>query len=205
MSTKKLNTLERIHKAAKGEFLEKGFQAASLRNIVKKAGVTTGAFYGYYNSKEELFDALVEEPARHFFDEYKKVHDNFKTLSPEDQEQNMNNISSKWMIDMVDYLYDNIDAFKLLLTCAEGTKYANFVHKMVEIEVEATHDFTSLMQSKGKDIHLADPNLEHVLVSGIFASYFEMIIHEMPREQAKNYVKQLWEFQTAGLSKIMGI
>ena len=31
------------------EFLEKGFQGASLRQIVKKAGLTTGAFYGYYS------------------------------------------------------------------------------------------------------------------------------------------------------------
>lgn len=45
------STLERIHLAAKAEFLEKGYQAASLRNIVKNAGVTTGAFYGYYDSK----------------------------------------------------------------------------------------------------------------------------------------------------------
>ena len=52
-------TLTLIHAAAKKEFLEKGFKSASLRNIVKTAGVTTGAFYGYYNSKEELFDALV--------------------------------------------------------------------------------------------------------------------------------------------------
>ena len=39
-------TLERIQQAARMEFLEKGFQSASLRNIVKAAGVTTGAFYG---------------------------------------------------------------------------------------------------------------------------------------------------------------
>lgn len=32
------STLERIHLAAKAEFLEKGYQAASLRNIVKNAG-----------------------------------------------------------------------------------------------------------------------------------------------------------------------
>ncbi|MFQ7355450.1 MAG: TetR/AcrR family transcriptional regulator [Coprococcus phoceensis] len=44
-------------------FWKKGFQAASFRNIVKNAGVTTGAFYGYYKSKEELFEALVKEPA----------------------------------------------------------------------------------------------------------------------------------------------
>lgn len=37
----------------------KGVQAASLRNIIKTAGVTTGAFYGYYGRKEELFAALV--------------------------------------------------------------------------------------------------------------------------------------------------
>lgn len=55
------STLEHIHIAAKKEFLEKGFRSASLRIIVKSAGVTTGAFYGYYSSKEELFAALVDE------------------------------------------------------------------------------------------------------------------------------------------------
>ena len=53
-------TLTRIHQAAVDEFLEKGFTDASLRQIVKNAGVTTGAFYGYYSSKEALFTALVE-------------------------------------------------------------------------------------------------------------------------------------------------
>ena len=52
-------TLHLILSAAMREFLEKGFKSASLRNIVKTAGVTTGAFYGYYDSKEELFEALV--------------------------------------------------------------------------------------------------------------------------------------------------
>lgn len=61
-----LNTLKNIQKAAKKEFLEKGFKSASLRNIVKEAGVTTGAFYGYYRSKEALFDAIVGEQASVF-------------------------------------------------------------------------------------------------------------------------------------------
>ena len=58
-----LTTLERIHQAAKAEFLEKGYKDASLRNIVKSVGMTTGAFYGYYKSKEDLFEALV---GRHY-------------------------------------------------------------------------------------------------------------------------------------------
>ena len=56
------STREKILEAGKKEFLEKGFRDASLRTIVKEAGVTTGAFYGYYKSKEDLFDALVTEP-----------------------------------------------------------------------------------------------------------------------------------------------
>ena len=41
-----------------------GFKDASLRNIVKEAGLTTGAFYGYFNNKEELFNALVKDYSR---------------------------------------------------------------------------------------------------------------------------------------------
>lgn len=45
MSELEKNTLKTILAAAKAEFLEKGFKSASLRSIVKTAGVTTGAFY----------------------------------------------------------------------------------------------------------------------------------------------------------------
>lgn len=41
------NTREKILETGKREFLSKGFPAASLRNIVKEAGVTTGAFYWF--------------------------------------------------------------------------------------------------------------------------------------------------------------
>lgn len=61
MNRNENNTLDDILSAAKAEFSEKGFQSASLRRIVKNAGVTTGAFYGYFKRKEELFDALVGE------------------------------------------------------------------------------------------------------------------------------------------------
>ena len=63
MEEKHNATLARIRQAAMQEFLDKGFQGASLRQIVKNAGVTTGAFYGYFSSKEALFNALVEPHA----------------------------------------------------------------------------------------------------------------------------------------------
>lgn len=35
---------------------EDGFEAVTVRDICKKAGITTGAFYHHFRSKEELFD-----------------------------------------------------------------------------------------------------------------------------------------------------
>lgn len=42
MEEKSNVTLKKIQEAAMAEFLDKGFQGASLRQIVKNAGVTTG-------------------------------------------------------------------------------------------------------------------------------------------------------------------
>ena len=63
MEETSVTTLEKIQEAAMAEFLDKGFQGASLRQIVKNAGVTTGAFYGYFSSKEALFASIVEPHA----------------------------------------------------------------------------------------------------------------------------------------------
>ena len=52
---KRRETIEKLKKAGKEEFIENGYQRASLRKICKSAGVTTGAFYFSFESKEALF------------------------------------------------------------------------------------------------------------------------------------------------------
>ena len=205
MSEAEKTTLEMIHTAAKNEFMEKGFKSASLRNIVKTAGVTTGAFYGYYKSKEELFDALVGEQYNIFMGKYKETQEAFTHLTPEEQKNGMGVQSGECMDWMTDYAYDNIEEFKLILCCSEGTKYENMVHEMVEIEINATHEFAKIMESLGTPSYNIAPQLEHMLVSGMFSAFFEMIIHDVPYEKAKEYVRDLRAFYTAGWQKIMGL
>ena len=55
---------ERIRKAAKEEFLEKGFRNASMRDIGRKAGLTPSALYRHYPSKEAMFNSLLDPFAR---------------------------------------------------------------------------------------------------------------------------------------------
>lgn len=204
MSAEELTTLEAIHMAAKAEFLEKGFQSASLRNIVKTAGVTTGAFYGYYDSKEELFEALVREQYDTFMGAYKKTIQEFGEMSPQRQMDNLGTFSFQCVHDMLLYAYDNLTEFKLLLCCSDGTPFAGMLDEMVEIETKATHDFQETLDCIGKPSPKIDPQLEHILITGMFNAYFELIIHEIPMEQAEIYLSQMWDFYCAGWYKIMG-
>ena len=198
------NTYERIMSSAAEEFLEKGFQKASLRNIVKRAGVTTGAFYGYFDSKEALFGALAA-PTDRFMAEYRGVQESFAQQPPEVQRDNLGVTSSTWMTGMIDYLYENKTAIRLVLKRSEGPRYASFMEDVVRIEVEATHRFYDVLRSLGTDVPYIDPDLEHVIVSGMFASYFELIIHDLPREKSRDYVRQMYLFQAAGWSRLMGV
>lgn len=54
-------------------------------NIVKTAGVTTGAFYCYYGSKEELFAALVNPAYEYMMERYRQAHEYFESLPMEKQ------------------------------------------------------------------------------------------------------------------------
>lgn len=203
MSELEATTLKNILSAGKKEFIEKGFRSASLRNIAKEANVTTGAFYGYFKSKEQLFDYLVSESAGVCMARYKMAQNTFADLPAEQQPKEMGNISGDCMDDMVDYMYDHFDDFKLILCCSEGTKYENFIHEMVEIEVESTYRFMNVLRELGRRVNNIDPTLVHILASGMFSAYFEMIIHNMPRKQAKGYIKELRAFYTAGWKSVM--
>lgn len=199
------STLEKILTAGKAEFLDKGFKSASLRNIVKIAGVTTGAFYGYFSGKEALFAALVEEHAKAIMNIFMSAQEDFVKLPKEVQAQHMGVESRSSLNEIVDYIYKHFDEFKLLVCKSEGTSYVNFVHNMVEIEVEQTLEFIEVLKSQGKNVPDMEKPVCHMIVSGMFTGIFELIKHDMKKENAVKYVSQLQDFYIAGWSKILGL
>ena len=52
---------EEILSAALDVFTERGFAATKLEDVARKAGVTKGTIYLYYESKEALFKAIVRQ------------------------------------------------------------------------------------------------------------------------------------------------
>ena len=196
-------TMERIQQAALEEFSEKGFLGASLRQIVKNAGVTTGAFYGYFSSKEALFASLVEPHAAALMGRFMEAQTSFADLAEEEQPKHMGEASGDYVDWMVDYICQHREPVKLLLCRAEGTSYEHFAHNMVEIEVEYTLKYMEVLRRLGKNIPDLSPSLCHIIASGMFNGLFEIVVHDMPREQARLYVAQFRAFYTAGWLKLM--
>ena len=204
MEEKSTATLEKIQEAALTEFLDKGFLGASLRQIVKNAGVTTGAFYGYFSSKEALFASIVEPHAKALMSEFMEAQTSFAELPEELQPDHMGIESSNCVHWMVDYICQHRDPVKLLLTRSEGTSYEHFVHNMVEVEVEYTLQYMDVLLRLGREVPQLSQSLCHIIASGMMSGIFEIVIHDMPRDQALRDVDHLRDFYTAGWLKLMG-
>ena len=197
-------TLEKIQQAALTEFLDKGFLSASLRQIVKNAGVTTGAFYGYFSCKEALFASIVEPHAAALMGRFMEAQTSFAGRPEAEQPEHMGEDSESCLDWMVDYICQNREPVKLLLCRAEGTGYESFVHNMVEVEVEYTLRYMEVLRRLGRRVPTLSRSLCHIIASGMFNGIFEIVVHDMPRDQAMRDVDQLRAFYTAGWSKLMG-
>ena len=91
--------------AAKEEFLEKGYENASMRNIASKAGITVGNIYRYFESKEDLNERILAETSQ----ELLQILDSLKIerLSKQPRVFNMKTDPSQ-LAEMMDMLAEKL-------------------------------------------------------------------------------------------------
>lgn len=189
--------------AARKEFLEQGYEKASTNVICKNAGVTWGALAKRYAGKDALFCALVAPVAESFKEALKAQQVRFHALPQQEKEATA--LDDKIEIaDFVDCIYDHLDEFRLLIVCAKGSSYENYLDELVEIVVESV---TRFMQETGHEAVIqgtrATADTIHILVSSNLYGYFEPVTHGMTREEARLYVAQLKYFFDVGWADIL--
>lgn len=205
MSTKAEDTEKNILNTARKHFLKDGFSGASLRNIVKDAGLTTGAFYKYYPTKEALFDALTDPYIEHIYQIYDRIVEDFEKLSAKEQTSNMSDTSGNGMDQMIDYIYEHYDNFRLLLKCGDSGKFETFIHNMVDREMRSSLEYVKKMKEDGIEIPIVGESLMHMIYTGFFSSIFQIIEHDIDKEIAKRNVHKLREFNTGGWERLWNV
>lgn len=183
------NTKKLLLKAGREEFLEKGYEKASLRAICKRAGVTTGAVYFFFDSKEELFCQIVAP----FLERLEK-------LGKELAEAELEDISLGTDMDkkFMEFLWHNQREVQLLLEKSEGTRYANFKD---EIFFQLERSFSQFFQKYGNMGD--DKNLIGVLVKMRMRGYMELMKEEYSLEEVLRLTERIGCYADGGFRSLM--
>lgn len=205
MRTKNELAIDKILECAKEEFMEKGFEGASMRAIAEKAGYTTGMVYGRFADKSQLFKELVGNAADKLFDYFSKTEDVFAELPPEQQRDQMHTYVADKVDVMIDIIYDNFDAFKLIVCKSAGSGYEYYIDKMIDIETANTVRFINQLNKAGIKMNEVRADLSHMLSSAMFNGIFEVVAHDLPKEEARGYIKQVQDFFNAGWDRLLGL
>ena len=194
-----------ILECAKEEFMEKGFEGASMRAIAERAGYTTGMLYGRFADKSQLFRELVSAAADRLFGYFSGAEDAFAAFPADRQYREMHSYVGEKVDVMMDIIYDNFDAFKLIVCKSAGSGYEYYIDQMIEIETKNTMRFIRALNEAGIPINEVRADLSHMLSSAMFNGIFETVRHDMPREKALRYMASLRDFYSAGWFKLLGI
>lgn len=193
---------EKIFECAKEEFLNRGFKDASLRTIAQEAGTSTGSIYTRFNNKEGLFHAIVFPVVEDLKKYFLETQETFHQRNPDEQKATMIQYSGMEAETLVHYIYDHFSVFKLLLEGAEGTEFSDFLNQLVEIEMDYTVKYMEVTGDDAIQDGKVTPEFLHIVTSSYFSGLFEIVRHDMKREDGILYARQLREFYYAGFAKI---
>lgn len=185
--------------AAKKEFLEKGYNKASLRNICAKAGMTTGALYFFFSNKEDLYESIVnppiEELKRMIIEHYKE---DSEFLANQDS-LDMGNIDHSDIAEMiVKHIYKNYDSFILLLSGSKEDALDNEIDEFVELIEKST-----ILMVKDSKYYTYDPFMMHWMAHTTVDSVAHVIKHEKDESIAQKRIQSIMNYLVIGWIKLV--
>lgn len=193
---------EKVLACAKKEFLEKGYKDASLRTIAQEAGTSTSSIYTRFQDKEGLFQSIVEPAAEEMKRMFLEIQETFHQFDDDTQKEQMGAYTSREMGRILDFLYDHFDAFRLLLDASYGTRFQSFVDDLVKIEVDYTYKYMEVIGCMSVKSGLITEEFIHIITTAYFNGMFEVIRHNMAKEDAIRYIRMLNQYHMAGFSTI---
>lgn len=197
-------THENILKSGKINFLNDGYERANLRKICKDAGVTTGAFYRHFEDKEALFVALVEPLAKEILDLYTKFEEESFRSIDEKHIKDLAEINIDGSIETAIYIFRKKDIFELLVYKAYGTKYDNFIEKLVKMEDLNRNKISKIvLKDNYKYINISEKSM-HLLNHAYINALCEIITHSDNIEEVKQNSEIVARFFREGWKKLQG-
>ena len=193
---------ESIVGAATNEFLTYGFTDASMRRIASAAGMSVSGLYKHFASKEEMFAALIEPAYQGLLTLFHKEEGTQMAIIGAGKAVNWENGGDAKLA--VSYIYDHLDAFRLLVSKSQGTKYENYLHDIAVLEEEVTLSFMEEMKKQGIKINDFRMKELHLLTTANVNAIFQTVEHGFTREEALHYADTLDRFFSKAWGEFFG-
>ena len=114
----------------------------------------------------------------------------------------MGRYTARHQMDLLDYIYDHFDVFRLLLDGAHGTRFACFLDELVDIEVEYTYRYMEVIGCESVKSGQVTEEFIHIIVTAYFNGMFEVVRHRMNKSDAVKYIRLLNNYHMQGFTTI---
>lgn len=144
-----MKTRDLILKKAKQEFMTKGYEKASLRQIASRCNLTTGAIYGLFANKEELFGALVKEDLEMMQKSFLSMDRSFQENLPKrDPLSFMKEFAKLEAKEMVKIFVKYRDTIRLVAFYSQGSSYEGALNFYYLLEKQENLAFFEKMKGR---------------------------------------------------------
>jgi AcrR family transcriptional regulator len=156
----------KIERAALQLFTRKGFHGTTVREIAKKAGVSMGKLYIYYDTKEDIFIDLVHHQGRKM-DAIRQ-----KELIPLMQSMDPDSLR-KLAMAIGKVVSENLDYWRLMYIDVVEFRHKHFIHSFREIAGGLRMYANAVIHtSKVSFPRGVDPSLAYTAIYLQFFTYF---------------------------------
>jgi len=183
MQVLKDNVKEKIYQAAIEEFYKKGFLKTKMQDIAKKAEISVGLTYSYYNNKENLFAAIVEPI-------YKEIIQSVENEEERDLEiGDPANLFEKEAAFILQLLRRKREVFLILIDRSKGTRFEKAAEQIIGVTKE--HIKRQLSPKVNSQIFKIDEAFYHILANNFIEGLLEIARHYKGNKWAENMLKML--------------
>ncbi|MBR1822454.1 MAG: TetR/AcrR family transcriptional regulator [Clostridia bacterium] len=187
--------------AAREEFLEYGFEKASMRRVGERCGMTAAGIYRHCRDKEDLFEQLVAPAVNRLYDWLKGHVGRYMEAVQGDGAVLWRDTEIDLMREVV---YPHMEDYRLLLTRAQGTKYESFLHDLAAYNQAEMEKYLPMLRAKGYNARDIAPKELHLLLSAYTAALFEPVAHSYPLDEALRCLETVEAFFLPGWKRLMG-
>ena len=194
-------TRNKLLDSARTEFREKGYMKASLRNICKNAGLTTGALYFFFEGKEDLFEAVTHDVLQGIqmvmmvhYEEERKMADEGLIFSPMMADETDDIVEARKILH---HMYAHREDILLILTKSQGSK----LEHIADVFIAQTEQHFAMIAKQMQTVYpdkVIEPHFLHWLAHQIIDAFIYAITHIEDEEQAIRFVEQNVTYMIAG-------